>query len=1009
VNRFNLTFSGEILAGEDIEQARLRFADKFGIDDQARLAKFFSGETIILRRNLERKEAAELYYQLQLMGLASTLVKVATADTADETIDTAPPKTPVKDKASARDTGRKAVTAQTSSQWLPNDADAAAQIKARKLEAKRLAAETAARETAALQARQRQLAEEKARVAAELAEQQRLAEQERARQAAEEAAQKAAEAAERKRHEEAEAARKKALRAAAKRKAAEEAAQRKARRLQEKAAKARKKAEEAARRKAELEEQKRLAAEEDARLKAELEEKKRLAAEEDARLKAALEEKKRLKAEEDARLKAVLEEKQRLAAEEARHRAELEERKRLAAEEDARLKAALEERKRLAAEEEVRRIQAEEQKQHLAAGKAARARAERVQQQQLSKRSAERPTSAAAAQPRTGKTLKTRVKTSLEVPLRTPGETPEIGNPGQRKRQSGAPNFYKIRPFRNSEQVRTRAELAWQRMRRAYTAGGVALAILLIAGGGFLQSGAHPVPTGASAVGINARAEPVLLAADSLLLHDRSGVATTDIPLSALGVTALLPPLLFDSEDSLIAVGQLIDNQSSVTQRTGLSLLRCDLTRFACAPLSSQLQETRVDAVVVNTLDDSLLLADSASGRLLKVSKQGEILASAPVTVPNDPVLRLHGGLLWMNSAQGPAISVFRYENDAFGSQLDEILLLPPGNEQLQQSRVRDFVWSGGAWWVYLQDPASVTGEVYRFDEEWNYLSTAPLASGGTGPLQLVNWGTRTLVNDPHDPAIQRFNAEGLVEVPFLSTSLQELIGTQQHRAHIANIAWHGGLLVLALAVILCFGAGYVHGLRGLVYRPRREQGAEPLDDHADALHWIEPVQDRQQQLQRTGVFYGVAALGAVLLAIALGVSAWQLAALLLALSGPAIALLLLSRQPVGHIGIMGDRLLLVDHSGQYHLAGGPRLHYRGPFLSIDDIVVFSGSHLLPAFSPAPLQRYISPPTLGAIRVDHKTIAIKLLQSRHPLALGATAIAAAIAAAALLLLLQQLF
>ena len=105
----------------------------------------------------------------------------------------------------------------------------------------------------------------------------------------------------------------------------------------------------------------------------------------------------------------------------------------------------------------------------------------------------------------------------------------------------------------------------------------------------------------------------------------------------------------------------------------------------------------------------------------------------------------------------------------------------------------------------------------------------------------------------------------------------------------------------------------------------------------------------------------------------------------------------------------MGDRLLLVDHSGQYHLAGGPRLHYRGPFLSIDDIVVFSGSHLLPAFSPAPLQRYISPPTLGAIRVDHKTIAIKLLQSRHPLALGATAIAAAIAAAALLLLLQQLF
>jgi hypothetical protein len=146
-----------------------------------------------------------------------------------------------------------------------------------------------------------------------------------------------------------------------------------------------------------------------------------------------------------------------------------------------------------------------------------------------------------------------------------------------------------------------------------------------------------------------------------------------------------------------------------------------------------------------------------------------------------------------------------------------------------------------------------------------------------------------------------------------------------------------------------------------------------------------------------------------VLLAVTLNVSAWQLAALLLALSGPAIALLLLSRQPVGHIGVLGDRLLLVDHSGQYHLAGGPRLHYRGPFLSIDDIVVYAGNRLLPAFSPAPLQRHISPPALGAIRVDHKTIAIKLLESRHPLALGAIAIAAATAAAVLLLLLQRLF
>ena len=244
---------------------------------------------------------------------------------------------------------------------------------------------------------------------------------------------------------------------------------------------------------------------------------------------------------------------------------------------------------------------------------------------------------------------------------------------------------------------------------------------------------------------------------------------------------------------------------------------------------------------------------------------------------------------------------------------------------------------------------------------------------------------------------------------PFVSSQLQALISSQQQRTRLASLAWNAGLLVCALAAVLCFGLGYFQALRTLVYRPRREQGAEPLDHHAATLQWIEPVQNRHQQLRRTGIYYGLGALATLLLAFALSIGVWQMAALLLMLSGPAIALLLLSRQPVGHIGITGDRLLLVDHSGQYHLAGGPRLHYRGPFLSIDDIVVFSGSRLLPAFSRARLEQHVRPTDMGGVKVDHRTIAIKLLECRHPLALGAIAIVAAASAGALLLVLQSIF
>ncbi len=873
MNKFNLTFSGEILAGANLEQVKLRFGDLFGIDDPVRLARFFSGETITLRRNLERKDAAQLYHQLQQLGAVATLVKLTASDIAEQL---------------------------------------------------RLAEEETARQAA-----------------------------EQARLAAAEAARKTAETAQRKRVEEEEIARKKALQAATKqRKAAEAAAKRKVKRIQEKAEKARKKVQETARRQAELEEKKRLAAEEDALRKAELEEEKRLAAEEEAHRKAELEKQKRLVAEKEAG--------------------------RLAAAHAAQIKDA------------AQRLQQE------------------AQPTAAERHSAEPFLTTDRGQQGSRKSAKVRVRTLLDVPLRRRGETPEVGTPGQRKRQSGAPNLYKLRPFRNSEAVRIRAKHARQRMRQAYAVGVLALATLLIAGGSFLQNAVNPVMTGASAVAINSNSQPLLLAGNTLLVHDRAGVATTDIALSSLGVTELQPPLAFDSSDALIALGRLIDTSTSSAPDTAMQVLRCDLTRSNCTPFSPHLQGNSINAFVINPLDGSLLLADSTAGQLLKVDREGEIVTRAAVALPDAPVLRLHGGLLLMNSAEGPAISVFRYEDNAFAQQLDEILLLPPAAQQLEQSRVGDFVWSGKAWWVDLRDPTSGAGELHRFDENWNYLNTEQLAAGN-GPLQLIRWGTKTLVNDPRHPTIQRYNAEGVVEAPFVSTQLQDLIGGQQQHARLADIVWHGGLLLCALAAVLGFGFGYLYGLRGLVYRPQREQGAEPLEDHAAALHWIEPVQSRQLQLRRTGIFYGCGVVGALLLAIAVSVSVWQLAALLLALSGPVIALLLLSRQPVGHIGILGDQLLLVDHSGQYHLGGGPRLHYRGPFLLIDDIVVYCGSRLLPAFSPAPLQKHISPPALGAIKVDYRTIAIKLLECRHPLALGAVAIVAAVAVAVLLLFLQRLF
>jgi hypothetical protein len=153
---------------------------------------------------------------------------------------------------------------------------------------------------------------------------------------------------------------------------------------------------------------------------------------------------------------------------------------------------------------------------------------------------------------------------------------------------------------------------------------------------------------------------------------------------------------------------------------------------------------------------------------------------------------------------------------------------------------------------------------------------------------------------------------------------------------------------------------------------------------------------------------YCALSLGALLLAIAQHANVYQLTALLLLLSGPAIGLLLFGRQSTGYIGLLDERLLLADHTGQYHFAGGSRIQYLGPFVAIDDVVVFTGNELLPAFSPAQIQQLVRPLAVGGIKVDVKTMLVKLLQSHHPLAQGLCVIAATTCTAIVLLVIPVL-
>ena len=265
------------------------------------------------------------------------------------------------------------------------------------------------------------------------------------------------------------------------------------------------------------------------------------------------------------------------------------------------------------------------------------------------------------------------------------------------------------------------------------------------------------------------------------------------------------------------------------------------------------------------------------------------------------------------------------------------------------------------------------------------------------------------LVADPGRLPVQRFNAQGAAEAPLLSRLLEDLVADQQRRGQLTTLGWRIGLALAVLGMVAGYCAGSLHRVRGMVYQSCREKGAEPVDKLADNISWVPVAANRSKRLATTGRAYAVLALALLLGAIGLGVSVIMLAALLIALSGPALALLLLQRSEPGHIGTDRGKLLLVDHNGMYHLGRDARIQYRGPFLMIDDVVLFTGSRLLPVFDPGQISAQVMPLAAGGVRVDRKILSVKLLQSRHPLALGAVSIIGSTAAAFALLSLRGIF
>ena len=943
MNKFNLTFWGEILPGKDPQQVKLRFAKLFGIDDPERVDHFFSGETITLRRNLDRKVAGEYFHKLHKLGVTAELVKV---EPTPETPPTPAVAHKIDDDESQWETARRQAELDS--------------LNRRTQEQKKKADE---------QARQRAAEEES----------------EKARRAAKEALLKKQQAEKSERKAE-ETERKRVAAAETKRLREEEAVQRKAQ------------AEKEQLRKAEEAERKRIAASEA----------KRLREEEAARLKALAQKKKQRKAEEAGR-KQQQAEAARLAAE----KAELDKQK---AEEVARQKTekvAKERRRRDIAREE-KAAQDALEREHLEQAKRKASEAEekaRTQQQQqrlrdqkeveerereLEEKAIERGAKALSGAAHL-KTTQAKVKSKLELPRKSTAY-----HSGTGKHQAGEPNLYQLKAFRNRAQVRGRPAIAREKTRKGMFVGAAALAILLLLLGRFASLTAQTIVSGPAGVAASKQGELLIIAGDYLLIHDRAGVASKSIAANKLGLKNLSAPVSYTPSGKV-----LLQASSKNETDNNVILWLCDLTQESCASLVTENPATTLNSLRVHDLNGDLFIADGSAGKLLKLSANGALKSAVDRPLPDKPVLRLDSGLLFINSKQGPAISVLRYEDTAFGQQLDEILLLPPPALEREHTRVWDFASNGNHWWVTLFNPDNGDSALYLFDRDWSYvrqLSRDEMNLAG----QLVNWGRKILLFSQQQSGVLRYGEAGAEEAIFHSPLLEDIINERASKRQLTALARYSFIVLLLTIAIGGFAYAYFYSVRALVYKSRPARGADPLDDIADQIHWVKAASTRSGQLRHASIACVILALAVLVTLMGLGVSAVQLLAAMIALIGPFAGLQLILRSEPEHLGLSNEQLVLVDHRQLYHLASGPRIHYRGPFVIIDDVVIFTGTVLLPTLDRSQLDSLARPLIRAGIRVDRKTVLIKLIESHHPVARATQVAALSLLAGMILVVLEQL-
>ncbi len=475
--------------------------------------------------------------------------------------------------------------------------------------------------------------------------------------------------------------------------------------------------------------------------------------------------------------------------------------------------------------------------------------------------------------------------------------------------------------------------------------------------------------------------------------HDASGAVTDEFDLREFGLQSADGGFAVFSNGDLLVAG--VGDQ-------GRTLHRCEVTSESCTPLAIDLPaEAGLEFVTLDG-NDAFYLTSPGGQLIYKFSGSGQQRYESKPLYDDPSNVVMHRGLIYVaNRGESNIVSALP-DNVGFGAVLERQSLANPEAESLSHTQLHTISRAGDFWWALLRSADGNSSGLYQYDNQWNYVATADLPEGAIAD-SLAVWNEQLLVVDEIGRIVYRYSIGGELLSPLDSAVVNELSAEPG-----AGWEWLPnlrrmilGLIILQVAALLA-AVGYCR-LRSQIYTPPHDPEEVLFSPDDSNIRWLgvsEKVRDRVK-LMGCGV---VAGFLLILVAARLGFLPEVLALGLLVVCMVLIAELVgLYQGSFAYLGILGDRLILVDPDSTYRVARTSRLQHRERHLMIDDVIVCLGNRFQHLFEPSELEEFVQPLMMRGIRTDRLTLQIKMIETGHP-QLVARVVAAVAAVVAILYL-----